>query len=73
MYSYEAPFEVDDIVSINGRDLDSYNFRNIDTTPAFYGIIEEITVLDDIVLVDTQIPLLLVVSMGGWMSGSHIL
>ena len=60
------------IASMNGRDPDEYKFRNRDTYPTFYGIIEELTVLDDIGCGGTQISLLSVVSMSGWIRGSYI-
>ena len=48
VYPYKSPFEVGSMVSINGRDLDGYRFRNRDTPTTFYGIGEENTFMDAI-------------------------
>ena len=48
MYPDKSHFEVGNIVPINGRDIDGHRFRNIDTVPIFYGIVEEITLMDGI-------------------------
>ena len=45
---YKLPFEVGSSVSSNGRDLVCYRLRKRDSTPNFYGIIEKMTLLDNI-------------------------
>ena len=50
-----SPFEVGSIVSINGRDLDGFRFRNRMTAPTFYGVVNKMTVLDDIGFGDTKV------------------
>ena len=50
----ESPFEVGSIASINGRGFDGYRFKNRDSVPTCYGIVEETTLVDDIVWNDTK-------------------
>ena len=50
-----SPFEVGSIVPINGRDLDGFRFRNVMTAPTFYGVVNKMTVLDDIGFGDTKV------------------
>ena len=50
-----SPFEVGSIVSINGCDLDGFRFRNRMTAPTFYGVVNKMTVLDDIGFGDTKV------------------
>ena len=43
------------IVSINERDLNGFRFRSRLTAPTFYGVVKEMTLLDDIGWGDTNV------------------
>ena len=49
VYLDKSPFEVDSIMTINGRDLDGYICSRTEILPTFYGIMEKTTLLDNIV------------------------
>ena len=55
VYPYELSFEVGSIISVNGHDLYGYKFRNGHTAPAFYIIVDEMNLLDDIGWDDTYV------------------